>query len=377
MSTHNSNGNPLKRSFAPSRVIQDITSQIQSGRLLPGDPLLSERGLAAFYGIGIASVRKALAALEEDGLIEKKWGIGNFVKGKPNNSKYIGVIVPNLTNPVFSEFLREINLQTNERNYHVVIGDADNYAEREELLIQEFAERGVTNILKFPNVVPEENRLRKKMKQLGMKFVILNDFWTDLPGKQVKVDEVLGTKMAMEHLLNLGHRRIAYLDYVEETREKACRTYTNALKEAGCFREEFVFLTDIGGLLKTGIEFLVRNRGILTACFTPYDFFAIHFLEILISEYQYRIPEDLAIVGFDDLAEASKPNISLTTLRQPKKKIVEEALELLLDSWDDSTSTMIRIPPELVIRNSTESNLKNKKEEIPALIDAVERRWAA
>jgi DNA-binding LacI/PurR family transcriptional regulator len=181
----------------------------------------------------------------------------------------------------------------------------------------------------------------------------------------------------MDHLLQLGHWNIAYIDYGQELRQTIYDAYRKLLEETGHFEKRFVHLGEFGSLLITGTEFVVKAKGEITACFTPYDYFAIYFLENLVSYYNYKIPEDLAIVGFDDIYESSKPTVSLTTVRQPKEEIVRKALELLLDSSPDDSSVLIEIKPELVIRKSTDSHyLKDKKKEEVEIIGNLERRWA-
>lgn len=363
----------LKRSFASTKLVNDIKNQIMFGKLLPGDPLVSERELCSLYGISLVSVRKALSILEKQGFIEKKWGAGNFVRGENKNFHYIGVIFPNLTNSMFGEFLREITFQASERNCHVIVADTDNSVKREEMFINNFAERGIKYILKFPNVLEEEERLRKKIIESGMKLVVINDFWTDLPGKQVKVDEAEGVKLIMEHLMSLGHRNIAFIDVKDEIRKKAYETYSAIMKKAGCFNEKFVYFGKFGTCLVEGTNFLLSMKKEITACFVPYDIFAIYFLETLSKKHGYKIPEDLAIAGFDDISESSNPNISLTTVRQPKEEIVKKSLELLFDSTDDSSSVSIQIKPELVIRKSTD---KKYSEEELSVVEKLERRWS-
>ena len=371
-------GNGLKRIFKSDFLVDAIKQQIRTGELLPGDPLVSERALAEMYGISLVSVRRGLAKLEREGIIEKKWGLGNFIKGSIDGAKYIGVIVPHLRNAIFVEFLRETIRQAGNLGYHVVVADADNRAEKEEMFIHNFAEREIKRVLKFPNILSEEERMRREMTKLGINFVIINDFWTEIPSTQVRVDEVYGTALIMEHLFSLGHKDIAYLDDGKELRKRMYGCYRKYLEEKGWFNREFVYLgTPEGAGLSQGIEFLLSKKGIITACITPYDWFAIFFLENLVRRHRYKIPEDLALCGFDDIAEAGKPDISLTTVRQPREKIIGEAIELLLNerSHTEDSSVIVEVKPELVVRRSTDGKFVPDKETVSQAIKNIERRW--
>ncbi|MCM8768636.1 MAG: GntR family transcriptional regulator [Candidatus Omnitrophica bacterium] len=358
-------------------VANAIKKQIKTGELLPGDPLVSERALSALYNVSLVSVRRALLRLEREGIIEKKWGLGNFVRGTVDGKEHIGVIVPHLRNAIFVEFLREIILQAGERGYHVVVADADNKVEQEKMFISSFAERGIRNVLKFPNIISQEEKIRREMMRLGINFVIINDFWTDLPSTQVRVDENYGTSLIMEHLFSLGHQNIAYLDDGKELRGKIYSCYKKYLEEKGWYRNDFVYLgTPEGVALSRGVQFLLEKKGILTACITPYDCFAIYFLENLVKRCHYAIPDDLAICGFDGVSEAGKPDISLTTVRQPRERIVSEALELLLRKrGNDDASVTVEIKPELVVRKSTDGRFVPDREEVKQAVRNIERRW--
>ncbi len=371
------NRTSLKRVFKAEVVAAAIRDRIRDGSLLSGDPLVSERTLASTYNVSLVSVRRALALLEKEGLIEKKWGLGNFVRGAPNGGQYLGVIVPHLRNSMYVEFLREIIFQAEERGYHVVVADADNKEEKEGLFIQNFAERGVKNVLKFPNIIPAEEKIRKQMVHLGINFVVINDFWTDLPSTQVRVDEVCGTSLIMEHLFSLRHQAIAYLDDGKELRKRMYSCYRRCLQAKGSFRKEFVYLgTTEGVALTKGIQFLLERKGAITACLTPYDCFAIFFLENLVRRYSYKVPEDLAICGFDDISEAGKPDISLTTVRQPREKIISEALNLLLDERKSPDSSVtVEVKPTLMIRRSTDSSFVADQEVVKETVRKIERRW--
>ncbi|MCX7706227.1 MAG: substrate-binding domain-containing protein [bacterium] len=373
-----SNRLDLKRVFKTDHIIADIKEKIKTGELLPGDPLISERTLAQNYNVSLISVRRALAKLEEEGLIEKKWGLGNFVRGTTNGKNDIGVIVPHLRNPIFVEFLRQIIFQAGEIGYHVVVADADNKIEREEMFIQSFAERGIKNVLKFPNILSKEEEIREKLVELGMKFVIINDFWTDLPSTQVKVDEVYGASLMMEHLFSKGYHSIAYIDDSNELRKRIFNTYRYFLEKNKVFNEDLVFLgAPEGPAISHGVQFLLEKKNIIAACFTPYDCFAIYYLENLVQNYGYRIPQDLAIAGFDDTPEAAKPDVLLTTIRQPKEKIVSASLKLLLgiDEIQKDKSIIIEIKPELVVRKSTDPDFVQDHEEKKQTLQNLERRW--
>jgi len=348
-----SHRNALKRSFTTTRLESDIRGQILSGKLQPGDPLVSERHLAQLYGISAVSVRKALALLESEGYIEKVWGKGNFVRERTGDVS-IAVLVPHLRNPITSDFLHEITLRAKERNCHVLVGNAQNSVDTEKYHIEQFYRRGIRHVLKFPNVLSGEVEVREKLRKCGMRCIILNDFWTDLPGVHVRADERRGMRILLEHLWEKDFHDIAYLDYGFERRERIFEEYREFMRANGGFRKDRVFLSPkTDDFFTDGIDFLREKRGTIDACFHPYVGGAIMFIQCLTAYHGYRIPEDLGVVGFGDTHEAAKPNVSLTTVDMKIPDLVERAFELLFGVRPRGSSIVVEVPPELVVRGST------------------------
>ena len=168
-------------------------------------------------------------------------------------------------------------------------------------------------------------------------------------------DNVAGGRMATEHLLQRGCKTIAFVGYREEGPEYANRFkgYQQALEAAGhTVRPEYVFTPVVGELdSETTMAKLVAVASEIDAVFATSDLQAVTLMHRLLDQ-GYRIPEDIAIVGYDDLPLARQSYPALTTVRQPTAKGAEYLVENLLASVEGGEIKNYCLAPELVVRDS-------------------------
>jgi len=277
-------------------------------------------------------------------------------QGKLDEYKKIAFYLPVFT-PIFMKFAQEFMVQTARIYDQISLGtrgsvDGGPYeGELEWLMLHQ--ERGCKKLIRFPNQVRTEEEIRKEIESLDFDpVIILNDFWFD--GGQfhsVRVDEVYGVKLVLNHLMELGHTRIMYVDCSYETRTRCLETLQKIWpkKTKGKLT---TYLRSSFGLesLENSLEVIEREK--ITAIFTPYDEFAIRIIMAL-RKNKKKVPEDISVVGFDDAPGAEEEG--LTTVRFPVKAIIKTALEILLSSRRHRRPVKVSIKPELVVRNSTKA----------------------
>lgn len=173
----------------------------------------------------------------------------------------------------------------------------------------------------------------------------------------VTTDNVNGAQLAVEHLLALGHRRIGFVNGHSQAAvsQERMRGYLQALETAGVSRDfSLVHYGDFeqqGGAI--GTEQLLRLHPDLTAIFYASDLMALGGLAWL-QEQGKRVPDDLAVVGFDDIELAAMMRPSLTTVRQNRYEMGRTAAETLVRMLaDNEKGRGIILPPELVVRDTT------------------------
>ncbi|MGG2972065.1 LacI family DNA-binding transcriptional regulator [Geobacillus stearothermophilus] len=264
------------------------------------------------------------------------------------------VVVPDIMNPFFSKVLRGIEAVALEHGYQVLLGDTQNDARLEEQYLNVLPQRQVDGMIFLTA------RIRKElMEEMARQFpiVLACEYLegTDIP--TVSIDNISSARKATEHLIRLGHRRIAHLSGPMDvilSRDRL-RGYYQALAQHeievdAALVQEGDFTYESGYHLTLKLLALEKPP---TAIFAANDEMAIGAVKA-IRHRGGRVPDDVAVVGFDDIQMASIFEPSLTTIAQPMFEIGQKAMELLL-ALIEGTSARRRqlvLPDRLVIRDS-------------------------
>jgi DNA-binding LacI/PurR family transcriptional regulator len=265
------------------------------------------------------------------------------------------VVVTTIADPFVSEVVSGIEQAANDHGYSVFLADSYADPDREVRVVQSFAERRVEGIVVTASRVG--TIYLEILSELKVPIVLINNQRRGEFMHSVMIENVEASRQATQHLIGLGHRRIAYLGdqfgYQSDTERFA--GYRRALEQAALpFLPELVVHGD--GKPEGGVKamaFLLGLPQAPTAVFCYNDMSALGALRC-IHESGLRVPEDISLVGFDDLFFASYTQPPLTTVRQPRQRMGLLAMEILLKlmSGQDSTDT-IEVPAELIVRDST------------------------
>lgn len=268
----------------------------------------------------------------------------------------VGMIVPDSANPFFAEVARGIEDIGFSRDYSVILCNSDGDLDKQLAYTNSLIERQVAGILFVAAGVSTElvNDLRRRRVPLVV---------VDREVVGVEVDTVLtnhykGGRLATQHLVDLGHRRIACISGGSELAPSAERVtgYRDALAANDLpFDATLVVRGDFqfeGGHAATRRLLALDERP--TAVFACNDLMAVGCISAAV-EAGVRVPEDLSVVGFDDIALASFVNPPLTTVAQPKREIGKLAMEMLLARVRDldAPAHFQRLETTLVVRRST------------------------
>jgi LacI family transcriptional regulator len=272
----------------------------------------------------------------------------------------IGAIMPFITNPSFVERLRGMQLALNHQNndFNFVlynVSEPDRHHEQIQTIVEQAAVDGL--IITTLKVLDEERDL---LTQAGIPFVLLSDVYGEETNR-VSPDNLQGGYLATQHLLELGHRRIAYVGdelinaYGLPTSELRYRGYLAALEEykAG-YRSEYICLGTHGEETARRLtEQLLALPEPPTAIFAMSDTQAVGCI-LAIREAGLRVPEDISVIGFDDVQMSRY--LGLTTVRQHLEQSGYLGMQLLLDMLTTpDTVVPRRLPPlELIVRGTTQ-----------------------
>ncbi|MBC8265075.1 MAG: LacI family DNA-binding transcriptional regulator [Anaerolineales bacterium] len=270
-------------------------------------------------------------------------------------TRNIGMIVPDISYPFLAEVARGVGSAGLELGYNVILCDSDGDLEREAEYIELLQEKKADGIV-FVAASESSGHVQALIEQ-EMPVVVCD---RELPGMEVDTviaDNVGSGYQATEHLIELGHRRIGCIagPQVLEVSTKRVEGYKRALEQHGIpLSEELVVRGNFRsrGGYEAMWELLALDEP-PTAVFACNDLMAIGAI-CAASQKRLRIPQDVAIVGCDDIALASFTNPSLTTVAQPKHEMGTAAVEMLVERIRDKSRPPTRrlLPTELVLRDS-------------------------
>jgi LacI family transcriptional regulator len=298
------------------------------------------------------TARRVLKAAEELGYRPNPIARGL----KTNRSYTIGVLIPDLTNPLFPPILRGIEDRLETDGYTPLIANTDNDPERELLDSQTMRARQVDGIIAA--TARRDHRLHDALLEAGTPLVLVNRRQEALPVSSATADDRMGMRLAVEHLLSLGHTRIAHLagplDY--STGLDRHESFRETMRAAGLEPDPELVLvaeafTESEGARLCG-QLMAGGHG-FTAVAAANDLIALGCYDVFV-ERGVRCPEEISVVGFNDMPFAARFNPPLTTIHIPHYEIGKGAAQLMLERLQDGDSPPreIRLEPSLVVRGS-------------------------
>ena len=289
------------------------------------------------------SIRTVSRVVNNQGEISQEtrqriWEIINQLEYRPNQlarglitgkTRTIGVIIPDITDPFFPEFILSIESAARQRNYNVFLCNANREPDIELKYVDLLGQRQVDGFIMAGSHL-EESDLAKAIR--GHKAVILSPYY--IPGPMIfSIDDVGGGRQIGEHLLELGHRHVGY---VEGAWSKSAASrgmgLAAAFEEAGI--QNAVLTTSIQTLTVENAagaaKELLANQPTMTALVGYNDTVALGILQAC-RELGKKVPQEISVVGFDDIAEASRSTPSLTSYQIDRMALGSKMVTALLD----------------------------------------------
>ncbi len=344
-----------------------MTAVYEVGAFLPAERLLAEE-----FGVSRPTLRKALVPLVEAGLLVNQPGVGtrvaqtNGAHAKPliesqtesrSDWRILALLLPDITNRFFIEVTEAIEYTALQRGYQLLLCNSRHQASIEAAHLKQLAARGVDGVIigHDPNQEPPETL--SLLEEAGIPFVFLFSSPREAQYDSIVLDEQAGVQQALKYLFSLGHREIAYCrtaGIVPHPRETAYRDILseNRLSVRESFVIPFEKLDGAAGL--EAVRKLLAAKPKPTAIFAGNDHSALLLLKH-IAALGVRVPQDLSVIGFDNLAFTEHLTTPLTTVDQPKQEMGRRAVELLLERITFPVAAEPRrevLHPHLIIRES-------------------------
>ena len=329
----------------------------------------SVKDVAAAAGVSLGTVSNVLnrpdrvsAATRQR--VEDAMRLLGFVRNesarqlRAGRSSTLAYVMLDATNPFFTDVAQGIEQEAEQRDLSLFLCNSDNRADRENAYLRRLQQQRVQGVLITP-VDPGSPVLEEVARATPLVIV-------DRVGQagrfcSVSVDDLLGGRIAVEHLVELGHERIAFVggpDTLGQVRDRLAGA-RSALAEAGRDPDDLV-VVDIDALTVAegrgaGQRIAgMRRQARPTAAFCANDLVALGLLQQCVT-LGLRVPDDLAIVGYDDIEFAAAAAVPLTSVRQPRRELGRRAAELLLEEVSDPGHEHVQVlfTPQLVARAST------------------------
>jgi len=305
--------------------------------------------------VAAATVERVRAAIDELGFIPND-AARQLRNGR---SKTIGLVVLDVRNPFFTDVARGAEDEAALAGLIVTLGNSDENTEREAVYLDLFEQQRVHGILISPyaDITPRLHSLRAR----GIPAVLVDRTSPDTSISSVSVDDIAGGAMAVEHLAAQGRRRIAFVGGPLEIRQVADRL-EGARRAAAAHPGLTLEIIDIAA--STVIEGRAAGAAIVArnpeqrpdAVFAANDLISMGVLQALMMQgANVRVPEEIALIGYDDIDFASAAVVPLSSIRQPSALIGGTAVQILLEEAADPSidARQIEFQPELVVRAST------------------------
>lgn len=358
------------------QILNEISAHIASGEWSAGTQLPTEAELESQLQVSRVTIRQAFSAAVEEGLVVRLPGKGTFVSGtetsaSPHRSDaFIGYVVPHLSSNFNVQILLGVESVLKEKSYHLIFCNSEGDLSKENQLLESLEANRMSGYIVQPVYSESGERDLIHLASKGNRFVLID---RDLPGIQADVvmsNHFEGGQQVVQHLIDQGYRKIVYIahDPIQlPSISERLRGYQAAMTKAKLEPQDpFV----VGGAIELGylqnqnsptvrekqaVEMIVN---LLCGPARPEAIVAMNDLVAMLvfeaaEQAGLQIPNDLGIVGFDNLDCAVSND--LTTVCQRSYEIGSEAARLLLKRihGDKDIRKQIQLPTQLIVRGSS------------------------
>lgn len=350
------------------QVKEYLRNDIMQGKWAVGDCLPGELDLSQQFNVSRFTIRQALLELTREGLLYRQAGKGTFIKSLGptqeirrinKGKKQIGFVLPYIADAHTGGILKGAEREAAENGYRIIFVNSQGTAD-EWSLLDELYHEGVDGVIYYfmDLARSEENVL--KLQERKYPFVLVDHFLPEIPTDFVVSDNFMGSYQAVKHLLDLGHIQIGMIACDKgmssvEQREKgyrmAIQNYNLEVKPDNILIKSENEISDI-----EIANFIADTR--ITALITT-DLIGIKVIKI-VAKFGMKVPDQLAIVGFDNIPISSLIIPSLTTVEQQCEEIGAQAVKILINKFKGSNRlTQKVLNTKLTVRMSSGERVRN------------------
>lgn len=378
-----------------NQIAEYLKDKIRNSELMPGEKLPTEMKLAEMFNVSRITSKKALEELEKENLIYRRRGSGSFVSnGKKSSEIPKETIKNNLVKPKVIAFILPFDSTSGRlidtikgaaeilesRQYYLTLNNAGRSTKREKELLSELYTSDIRGIIYYPKSDSKNLDLLYLLSVYEYPLVVIDKSYESISLSYVVSDNFDGGYKAAEQLIKLRHKRIGFVSDIKIEDATSVRKryfgYCKALTDNGIFVDNEIVefgLKDSNNSpfeVNNFIENLEQKQGLknmltylrdkgVTAIQAINDYIAINLIHAC-SEMNIKVPEQLSIIGFDNIETSAFPNVELSTIEQNFYEIGRHAAQILLDKIEHGSSNHVQrvLPVKLIERKSYSMLLK-------------------
>ncbi|WP_199615981.1 GntR family transcriptional regulator [Paenibacillus alkalitolerans] len=326
-------------------IYDELKKRIENGEYAEEQQLPTEIELAEMYGVSRITSKRALIELEREGLIYRKRGSGSFVKKLESRAvpggRIVSMIMPYVAANGLLGYIQGATDYLDTRGYYLTIHSSNWSKDKEKEFLFNLPRRGVSGILLYPVSTLKNLDAVYSLHMNQFPIVTIDQYYDNVPVGSVVSNNFNGGREAVSKLIELGHRRIAFvssigLQYRSSVRDRFYG-YCQALKDAGIAIDMEIVVHDFPETYESAgkHEFFqtligqLKERGV-TGIQAEHDHLAVDLLRAAL-ERNVKVPDELSITGFDNHEISSTVEMPVSTVNQNFYEIGRRAAEMIVD----------------------------------------------
>jgi GntR family transcriptional regulator of arabinose operon len=354
-----------------SKVREMVLESLNRGDFQVGDKLPPEAELIRSYGVSRTTIREGLASLVQEGILTRRQGSGTYVTGLSSASAQrtrLAVMVPCVNDYWKSraEVIRAIEDESNANGYSLILCNHDGLPRKARDYTERLIRDGVAGVIYYPvfhgEALATNLEIVRRFEQAGIPMVLIGSSisaHTQSRYTFVGSNGFSATQQLTQHLIHLGHRHLAYIRGLPgvQSSDERFSGFLDAVAAAGltvpadCIKQ--IKPTDVACQGTEEIRELLQASPVPTAVVCVHDLLARNVI-LELQRLGKRVPDDIAVVGFDDLPFAETFDPALTTVRPPMSKEGQYAVQVLRGKIEVPSREVeqIFLECELIVRES-------------------------
>ena len=349
-------------------ILDEITTKIENGTYLPGDMIPTESDIATLYGASRTTVQRALNILVSKGTIYRVAGKGSFITDKPmpsqsphgNGDRTFALLLPNHSQECIL-YAKGAQAYLEKNDYRLTTHFIEKHYENAISEINTLLDGGCPGIILYPMSSEDRDGFFRRLALRETPIVTIDKEISGSLISSVASNNYMGAYSLARHLIACGYTDFVYISNsfsAANTLADRFRGFSECLSDMGIAMPDGNVITIMPTSDNEAVElikqyFTDHPRKVPFVSFCAHDRIASNAYHAAY-ELNLKIPENLSVVGFDDLEIAAMLYPALTTVAQPFFEIGRNAAKILLRSYEkrDTTTYHIRLPTPMIIRNS-------------------------